>query len=1760
MRQQLLSRAPATLLGDMSIAVALVVLATCTQVAVCDERPPLQLVHVRDLADSVGDQSVWQGAQPKDFVCADGSPAIAYIRDPPGDAPNLGVVVYLGGGGGMCDSKAACDGLLEAQPRRMSSSAWRYPPTLAGDDLLSQDAQQNPAFAGYGHVYVPHCSADWFLGDDVSGPDADGYTRSGALIARAALAYALVAMRADTLVVAGTGVGGVGALNHVAWARELADEIETAGSEILVSLLADSALLTDFNGALAQAPGIGAVGTAFGVGAWHTPCTHISNATLDDSVTYIKLTESTSTERVGTKTVERTVVHEIEALSPGTPCCLVASCLVPLYLPDTVPLMFIDSQFDLVEATGAYWPARNAEGRPDTNGQTDIVSIDDREQATIRLGGMREEHKNDANTAASILAALSRVSEARVGALQSFSSLPQVSWATLGCYQRGYLTQRDSEETAPSFGPVLGVVALGLHHAAGPGLPLSVSVGLPSSRFSWAGNGAGELAAAGSQPLVRLIDAWARGVEALPDHTDAYPLPLRLADGCVFPQCNPSCPAKPMDKSGGQPPTGPSAMGKLAPWMVISGILFLCCAAHAFAILQHIRFRRHCRAGETDVNRPLRPAGGSESAADGSARTADVLNGRHDNSTPELGSGGFTASSVTQRLKEFPSDSDGSTEVPPISIACVALSVSVGERNGAQKTILHDVWAYFNPFEMCAIMGPAGCGKTTLLGALANRMKGGPSGVRNRTVGGCVMLNGMPLSDAATAKLLVPHIAYVEQFESAVVPQLSVRENLLYAAQLRLPSLSWSQRAGRVRTVLEMVGLAHRADVVVGEEGRTSGLSGGQKRLLAVAISLLHSPSCLLLDEPTTGLDSTSTTRLMARLRRLASQGIAIVLTVHSPRIEVFNSFDKLLVLARGGRVAYFDEPSKVTQFVLPFVNFEPEGLESIGSATEFAQAETVKTVAERNPADLVLDAVTRRGEAMAVVFASSPEYRVMQATLLAARKALPAAGDELTRLVAYYKKHTIARESSTSVRGLFRSVWATESRDLTRDGLMTSLSTVLGGAASGVVSAVTTAGTRSLIVILFGVWLSSTAPMLLGRNVAYSRVRVGGRVVQIDVQDGAITEVARMLHLVVGVVSNTVVASILAYTPLYLTALSHGHLSFSLWARSCLAIAASASTIAILECVIQVSSRWSAMVNMLSRMLSGAFSTMSGFALPNNGTSGYGATWSWVTRWMFYVNPVYYAFTLASIFTIRSAEFECGSFKSPALCDVPHMEILRYFALDDVCEECFILVLAGLLFLMVLASVGVSLVRHRRQRQRGTTAMQLTGRSLGTGHMFGGDTSTAVPVPLASPGKRPRPAPMPSAGKRPRLTINMSALAVESNGSIGVDSNSPSSIKHTQVPSANSIESPRPRLFLPVSGWDEQRSPRTQPPAAIGGSGGPGSSSGGDPVGVGSSTHLSFSARQGKSTLRDRIDSFRHKPPTPADGAATTSLMRDSSMASNTSTSSVGRVGKLLATVGASKRLRQVKKMFVYTSKGAAREVFEDVFFACCALRVFFQLWVAAYRKRRDGEDPRASVRRVAREPSAVETDLPTEVIRFIVTEAQRILKRTSKKSAGHISRQIRFFPAGKEDGSTPGRSGGKSWHDERRRHRTGNAALRPPKQRRQRSWGTPATGKPGDDGAGVDTAGAGAASGLAHTVLSRGDSESTIGSQFTASTMSDSTFGSRATMDLSALAKSPKVRDGGDSPREPGGAGGSKRSIVSDGSLGIDKMLSATAKAVEE
>ena len=229
-----------------------------------------------------------------------------------------------------------------------------------------------------------------------------------------------------------------------------------------------------------------------------------------------------------------------------------------------------------------------------------------------------------------------------------------------------------------------------------------------------------------------------------------------------------------------------------------------------------------------------------------------------------------------------------------------------------RRTLLNKVSGYVKPGTLCALMGASGAGKTTLLDVLARRKTGGH-------VTGNIMVNGM--EQGPDFRRIS---GYVEQSDMHA-PRATVREAIMFSAVLRLPpDMSRQEKKARMLETAELLGLTPLLDAVIGSDDLDGAIFPDARKRVTIAVELVANPSILFMDEPTSGLNSSAALTVMKAARRVADTNRAVICTIHQPSAELFEMFDNLLLLQKGGLTAYFGPIGKESQTLLSY--FEENG------------------------------------------------------------------------------------------------------------------------------------------------------------------------------------------------------------------------------------------------------------------------------------------------------------------------------------------------------------------------------------------------------------------------------------------------------------------------------------------------------------------------------------------------------------------------------------------------------------------------------------------------------------------------------------------------------------------------------------------------------------------------------------------------------------------------------------------------------------------
>jgi ABC-2 type transport system ATP-binding protein len=215
------------------------------------------------------------------------------------------------------------------------------------------------------------------------------------------------------------------------------------------------------------------------------------------------------------------------------------------------------------------------------------------------------------------------------------------------------------------------------------------------------------------------------------------------------------------------------------------------------------------------------------------------------------------------------------------SLAQTPLVVRQAEKRFGSVRALAGVSFELRRGELLGLLGPNGAGKTTMIKGIAGR---------TRLDAGEVILLGRPLGASDPR----PEIGVVPQ-ELAIYKRLTARENL--SAFGRLAGVPASAIRARVDAALVWSDLTDRAGEPVDR------FSGGMKRRLNIACSLLHEPAVVLLDEPTVGVDPQSRARIYEMLATLQTRGVSIVLTTHHLE-EAEQRCERIVIIDHGAVVA----------------------------------------------------------------------------------------------------------------------------------------------------------------------------------------------------------------------------------------------------------------------------------------------------------------------------------------------------------------------------------------------------------------------------------------------------------------------------------------------------------------------------------------------------------------------------------------------------------------------------------------------------------------------------------------------------------------------------------------------------------------------------------------------------------------------------------------------------------------------------------------
>jgi len=198
--------------------------------------------------------------------------------------------------------------------------------------------------------------------------------------------------------------------------------------------------------------------------------------------------------------------------------------------------------------------------------------------------------------------------------------------------------------------------------------------------------------------------------------------------------------------------------------------------------------------------------------------------------------------------------------------------------------------------QLIGVMGNSGVGKSILLNVLNGNQKLNT---------GRICINGFDL--ATEKKELEGIIGYVPQ-DDLLIEELTVFQNLMFNARLCFSKYSEAELLVVVNQCLGDFDLVEAQDLKVGNP-LNKFISGGQRKRLNIALELMREPALLFVDEPTSGLSSSDSEKVMLLLKRQTIKGKLVIVNIHQPSSDIYKIFDKLLVMDHGGRIIFQGNP-----------------------------------------------------------------------------------------------------------------------------------------------------------------------------------------------------------------------------------------------------------------------------------------------------------------------------------------------------------------------------------------------------------------------------------------------------------------------------------------------------------------------------------------------------------------------------------------------------------------------------------------------------------------------------------------------------------------------------------------------------------------------------------------------------------------------------------------------------------------------------------
>jgi len=226
---------------------------------------------------------------------------------------------------------------------------------------------------------------------------------------------------------------------------------------------------------------------------------------------------------------------------------------------------------------------------------------------------------------------------------------------------------------------------------------------------------------------------------------------------------------------------------------------------------------------------------------------------------------------------------------------------------------------------MIGIMGGSGVGKTTMLNLLHGKIQ---------PTSGNIYVNGYDINE--DSEELKGLIGFVPQ-DDMLIEELTVYQNLYFNARLCFGDYNEEQLKNTVQKVLQDLDLYEIKDLQVGDIMNKK-VSGGQRKRLNIGLELMREPVVLFIDEPTSGLSSFDSEKVMSLLRNQSLSGKLVFAIIHQPSSDIIKMFDRLWLLDKGGYMIYDGDP------VEALVYFKTETSQANAAESECPNCGNVET------------------------------------------------------------------------------------------------------------------------------------------------------------------------------------------------------------------------------------------------------------------------------------------------------------------------------------------------------------------------------------------------------------------------------------------------------------------------------------------------------------------------------------------------------------------------------------------------------------------------------------------------------------------------------------------------------------------------------------------------------------------------------------------------------------------------------------------------